>query len=170
MSPARLALMGFYAALAFVAWAAFATPVQAQADPRTPVGYLVMCLEYPEECRGGGGIVPMTEELIVMLADVNKAVNQNMVQVADAPGTDTWNPNEWAAGDCEEFVMAKRRVLKFIGVPIEAMMIGVVLLENGEGHAILVVMTDEGTLTLDNLTNDVVPVARTPYRLVMLLP
>ncbi len=55
------------------------------------------------------------------------------------------------AGDCEDFVLLKRRDLIQKGWPPGALLITVVRQTNGDGHAVLTVATDRGDLVLDSL-------------------
>ena len=63
--------------------------------------------------------------------------------------TDGW-------GDCEDFVLAKRKALVSAGVPRRALRIAVGRLPSGEAHAVLIVATDQGDYVLNNLHSAVV--------------
>jgi predicted transglutaminase-like cysteine proteinase len=58
-------------------------------------------------------------------------------------------------GDCEDYVLEKRRTLNSKGLSLSNLLITVVRKPDGEGHAILTIRTDKGDFVLDNL-NDVV--------------
>ncbi len=84
---------------------------------------------------------------------VNARVNRTI-----KPETDEelyHRPEFWAypttAGDCEDLVLEKRRELIGKGWPVGALLITVVRQRNGEGHAVLTVLTDRGDVILDNL-------------------
>ena len=49
-------------------------------------------------------------------------------------------------------------------MPLGGLLITVVRQENGDGHAVLTVLTDRGDLVLDNLSPDVLVWNDTPYR------
>jgi len=53
-------------------------------------------------------------------------------------------------GDCEDYVLLKRRMLIQSGWPREALLVTVVRNEKDEGHAVLTVTTDKGDYILDN--------------------
>ncbi len=72
------------------------------------------------------------------------------------------------AGDCEDIALLKRRDLIEKGWPVGALLMTVVRQANGEGHAVLTVLTDRGDLVLDNLKSsdpgverDALPVRQT---------
>jgi len=77
-------------------------------------------------------------------------------------------PELWAvadrAGDCEDYALAKRRALLDLGWPVEALRLAVCVDEQGGGHAVLTVDTDQGVYVLDNRARFVEPWAALPYR------
>ncbi|MFN3583218.1 transglutaminase-like cysteine peptidase [Phenylobacterium sp.] len=100
---------------------------------------------------------------------VNGRVNQNLLRRTDA---DAWGADDyWAtplrdglsAGDCEDFVLEKRRALLDAGVPARALNIAVATTAWGETHAVLLVNTSKGEFVLDNLTPWIVPWKSAPY-------
>ena len=64
-------------------------------------------------------------------------------------------------GDCEDYVLEKRRDLMRQGLSLANLLITVVRKPDGEGHAVLTVRTDKGDFVLDNLT-DRAPVGHRP--------
>jgi predicted transglutaminase-like cysteine proteinase len=69
-------------------------------------------------------------------------------------------------GDCEDYVLLKRRMLIERGWPESTLLITVVRDENNEGHAVLTVRTDIGDLVLDNKRQQIVRWIDTPYTFV----
>src|SRR5439155_1161929 len=69
-------------------------------------------------------------------------------------------------GDCEDYVLLKRRMLIQAGWPREALLITVVRDSKDEGHAVLTVKTDKGDYVLDNQAPDVLLWSDTGYRFV----
>ncbi|TIN59485.1 MAG: transglutaminase, partial [Mesorhizobium sp.] len=67
-------------------------------------------------------------------------------------------------GDCEDYVLEKRRQLSRMSISLADLLITVVRKPDGEGHAVLTVRTDEGDYVLDNLTDKVKPWDATGYR------
>jgi predicted transglutaminase-like cysteine proteinase len=76
---------------------------------------------------------------------------------------DRWDLPTDGAGDCEDFQLLKRKLLVEAGLPRRAMRITVVLDDKNEGHAVLLIRTDHGDLTLDNKTDAVLPWSATGY-------
>jgi predicted transglutaminase-like cysteine proteinase len=70
-------------------------------------------------------------------------------------------------GDCEDYVLIKRRQLIEGGLPAEALSIAVARNTRGELHAVLVVATDRGDYVLDNLSYWVRPWNEVPYKWIM---
>ena len=69
-------------------------------------------------------------------------------------------------GDCEDYVLLKRRMLVQVGWPRETLLVTVVRDEKGEGHAVLTVITDEGDYVLDNQNKDILIWSDTGYRFI----
>ncbi len=149
----------------FVALSALGTG-NALARSNAPLGYQLMCLKTPSECQGGGkSKVAATGDVMATLKRVNRTVNASIRPVSDK-GADVWNANASSAGDCEDYVLAKRRLLIKAGIPASSLRIAYVKTRSGEGHAILVVNTGKGKLVLDNLTGAIKPLSQTGYRIV----
>jgi predicted transglutaminase-like cysteine proteinase len=69
-------------------------------------------------------------------------------------------------GDCEDYVLLKRRLLVDAGWPRQALLITVVRDLKGDGHAVLTVKTDRGEFILDNQQADILLWSDTSYRYV----
>jgi predicted transglutaminase-like cysteine proteinase len=141
-------------------------------DTLPPIGYVTFCREHQAECRPGPRFadrIQLTSAKFKEIEEINTAVNS-----AVAPITDLelyGKPEVWAyptakKGDCEDYVLAKRRMLIEHGFPESTLLITVVRDENNEGHAVLTVRTDKGDFVLDNKRRDVVRWADTPYTFV----
>lgn len=154
LSGAMVALLSFNAI----------TPASAGSAVPTPRGFQIMCIDHPSECRGGGARqVAYDKKLAALIEKVNRQVNRRIAPVRNEV-IDVWSVNV-ARGDCEEYVLAKRKALIAAGVPASALSI-VYALRNGGGHAILAVHTDMGSYALDNMTARVKPLWNTGYKLV----
>jgi predicted transglutaminase-like cysteine proteinase len=136
-----------------------------------PVGHAEFCKSRPSECAPNSEIVPavsLTEGLWQQLLTVNASVNQAVVPVTDQnlyQVAEFWTyPNGY--GDCEDYVLAKRRTLIDAGWPASALLIAVVKQASGEGHAVLMVRTDRGDLVLDNQVGSIDLWSSTPYQYV----
>lgn len=157
----RLAVAGAMTALIALG---STTPATAGSAVPVPRGFQIMCIDHPSECRGGGAReVAYTERLSALMAKVNGQVNRRISPVRNEV-IDVWSINA-SRGDCEEYVLAKRKALIAAGVPASALSI-VYALRNGGGHAILAVHTDMGSYALDNMTARVKPLWNTGYKLV----
>ena len=77
-----------------------------------------------------------------------------------------WNYPDDGYGDCEDYVLLKRRMLVQAGWPREALLITVVRDRHGDGHAVLTVKTDKGEFILDNQNDQILLWADTGYRFV----
>jgi predicted transglutaminase-like cysteine proteinase len=100
----------------------------------------------------------LTREGFAQLTEVNRAVNATIVDRPDLVGygvADYWTlPLETRAiiGDCEDFVLEKRRLLAERGFPPEVLSIALVQTPWGGLHAVLLVSTDKGEYALDSLS------------------
>lgn len=151
------------AGAAAVAALVFAAPVQAASN--APLGYQLMCLKTPAECRGGGAaVVQATPSIMDAIKRVNSRVNATIRPVNDG-AADVWSVNV-SAGDCEDFALTKRRHLIQAGLPASSLRIAYVKTRSGEGHAILVVKTTSGDFVLDNLNGTVRPLSQSGYRVI----
>lgn len=152
------------AAIGFVLAGTF-LPSAAVAASKAPLGYQLMCLKTPQACKGGGSAsVKATDNVLQILKRVNAQVNRSIRPVADGYA-DVWKANA-TSGDCDVYVMAKRRALIKAGVSPSALRIAYVKTRRGEGHAILVVKTSRGDLVLDNLTSAIKPLSQAGYRII----
>lgn len=154
----------------FVASAAqAAAPMQTGGLTSQPIGHYEFCKANPAECSIRSrdlGSEPMSDSLISLLKRVNVAVNTSIKPMNDF---DLYGKDEvWAypngAGDCEDYVLEKRRDLHESGLSWSNLLITVVRKPDGEGHAVLTVRTSKGDLILDNLTNAVRDWSQTGYR------
>ena len=125
-----------------------------------PIGHYEFCKANPMECvirMRDRGPHPMTDAVWDRLVAVNVAVNAAIRPMNDF---DIYGKDEvWAypdgVGDCEDYVLEKRRTLNEGGISLSNLLITVVRKPDGEGHAILTVRTSEGDFILDNLTDSV---------------
>ena len=68
--------------------------------------------------------------------------------------SERWNYPDDGYGDCEDYVLLKRRMLMQAGWPRQALLVTVVRDKQGDGHAVLTVKTDKGEFILDNQTEE----------------
>lgn len=139
---------------------------------RAPSGWLQFCRDWPVECPD---IDLPSRDIAISAASwqaidgVNRATNREIRSVTDAEHygrTEYWTYPQDGKGDCEDFLLLKRRRLIDLGYPRQALLVTVVANERNEGHAVLTVRTDRGEYVLDNLRKDILPWSRTGYRFV----
>jgi predicted transglutaminase-like cysteine proteinase len=58
-------------------------------------------------------------------------------------------------GDCEDYVLEKKRKLLQLGWAPASLLITVVIDKQGGGHAVLTAVTDKGDYVLDNVTDEI---------------
>ena len=139
---------------------------------RAPIGWVEFCAENPGECRGGASQprdIVMTQTAWRDLLRVNRWVNETIKPMTDMDHwgvVERWNYPDDGYGDCEDYVLQKRRMLMKAGWPREALLITVVRDKNNDGHAVLTVKSDKGEYVLDNQTDDIVLWSDTGYRFV----
>ena len=100
---------------------------------------------------------------------VNRYVNESVKPMTDLDHygvVEKWAYPEDGYGDCEDYVLLKRRLLIQVGWPREALLITVVRDRNDDGHAVLTVKTDRGEYILDNQVDEILPWFETGYRFV----
>jgi predicted transglutaminase-like cysteine proteinase len=125
-----------------------------------PIGFVKFCVSNPEECKGVGrrdARAKMSPETWNQLFTINTRINTTIAPVSDDELYGT--PEHWTypvkAGDCEDYLLLKKRELEQLGFDAGALLITVVLDEKNEGHAVLTVATDKGDYVLDNRRNDI---------------
>lgn len=132
----------------------------AGAETTAPLGYRMMCEETPLLCVPNIGMqkrAPLSDARMEQLRKINVDANTSIKAMTDKDlyGTvEKWTLPTWA-GDCEDYVLLKRKKLIEKGWPEETLLITVVRDLKGEGHAVLTVVTDKGDLILDNHTNSI---------------
>jgi predicted transglutaminase-like cysteine proteinase len=136
-----------------------------------PIGYVQFCRANPMECRPATSTmtrVDLDSGLWIELNAVNSLVNETVEPISDL---DLYGVVEYwtypaGQGDCEDYVLLKRKLLMERGWPERSLLITVVRDEHGEGHAVLTVRTLQGDFILDNKHNEIETFDRTVYTLV----
>jgi len=155
--------------LAAGAASAVAAPMTTGGLTSQPIGHFEFCKNNPAECNirlKDSGPERMTGALWQELGEINLAVNKSVKPTNDL---DMYGKEEvWAypqgTGDCEDYVLEKRRELAGKGISLSNLLITVVRKPDGEGHAVLTVRTDKGDFILDNLSDSVKVWSETDYR------
>jgi len=139
---------------------------------RAPIGAIEFCADNASECRGGTSEprdIVLSQTAWRDLVKVNRWVNETVKPMTDMEHwgvIEKWSLPTDGYGDCEDYVLLKRKMLIDAGWPREALLITVVRDKKGEGHAVLTVKTDKGEFILDNQNENVVAWTETGYRFV----
>lgn len=119
--------------------------------------------ETPKATAARSAPPSLTPTLWNQLTRINDKVNRQIVRRADIQTYGVLD--RWATplaqgdqyGDCEDYVLEKRRALLAAGLPEHALSIAVATTTWGESHAVLLVSTDQGDYVLDSLTPWILP-------------
>ena len=135
-----------------------------------PIGHYEFCKSNPSECSiriRATAPERMSGALWSLIVGVNSEVNDAVKPMNDLDiyGRDeVWSYPVDGVGDCEDYVLEKRKELNGLGLSLANLLVTVVRKPDGEGHAVLTVRTDKGDFVLDNLTNSVRDWSQTGYR------
>jgi predicted transglutaminase-like cysteine proteinase len=139
---------------------------------RPPIGWTDFCVQLPRECDGRpleARDVVLSQKAWKDLERINKWVNDTIKPMTDMDHwgvIERWSYPDDGYGDCEDYVLLKRRMLMQAGWPRQALLITVVRDLKGEGHAVLTVKTDKGEYILDNQEEQILLWSETSYRFV----
>ncbi len=139
---------------------------------RPPIGWIEFCVENARDCKTPKTAprdIVMSNQTWTSLVRINDWVNQSIKPITDMDHwgvVEKWSYPDDGYGDCEDYVLLKRRMLVEAGWPREALLITVVRDKKGEGHAVLTVKTDKGEFILDNQEDRVLLWSETGYRFV----
>jgi predicted transglutaminase-like cysteine proteinase len=139
---------------------------------RAPIGWIEFCDDNPRDCADHPTMprdVVLSTPAWKELARINLWVNSHIKPMTDLEHygvVEKWSYPEDGYGDCEDYVLLKRRILIDAGWPREALLITVVRDGKGDGHAVLTVKTDRGEFILDNQNAAIVPWYESGYRFV----
>ena len=137
-----------------------------------PIGFVQFCRDNPEDCvnrEHGRTSVQLTEASWRTIVKINADVNREITPVTDIEHwgvPEHWDYPEDGKGDCEDYVLEKRKRLVKAGFPIQTLLITVVRDQKGDGHAVLTVKTDRGDFVLDNQAGKILAWKETGYRFI----
>ena len=144
--------------------------VEAVGTARPVQGWVKFCERYPGECDlniAEASTIQLNSRNWKALQTVNRKVNPTIKPKTDMEHwgvVDRWDLPEDGYGDCEDFQLLKRKLLvEQYGLPKRAFRMTVVIDEQGEGHAVMMVRTNEGDLVLDNKRSAILPWHETGY-------
>jgi len=137
-----------------------------------PMGWVQFCRDQPAECSGTShqaGYVILTDRSRSDLITINKIVNETIIPVSDKDNyglDDWWTYPDNGKGDCEDYVLLKRKLLIEAGWPRGALLVTITRDRNNEPHSILTVRTDRGDFILDNERDEILLSWSADYRVV----
>ncbi|WP_267554591.1 transglutaminase-like cysteine peptidase [Rhizobium rhizogenes] len=135
-------------------------------DASVPVGWAGFCAAQPAECATGpksAESVTIDRERWTQLQQINGLVNHEIQGISDNDHygiykmgiINWWTYPDDGAGNCNDYVLLKRKLLVEAGWSPSALLLTVVLDKHNEGHLVLMVRTNDGDMILDNLTDTV---------------
>lgn len=148
---------------------ATSTPVAASGEARPVIAWVDFCRRNPQECRVDTtepDQIELNQKNWKTIVSTNLRTNREIEPVTDMDHwgqIDRWDMAEDGKGDCEEYVLVKRRKLIEAGIPRRALLVTVVIDDENQGHAVLMVRTNRGDFILDNKRNAVLPWQQTGY-------
>ena len=144
--------------------------IRFDAPTLAPMAFTQFCLKYPADCKpqrllSRGDRVALNQMRWSELENVNRTVNSSIRPERNEDGL---AGEKWLLGplrgDCNDYAVTKRHQLMARGWPARDVLLSEVATISGEHHLVTVVRTNGGDLVLDNLTDQIKPWSRTPYR------
>ena len=144
--------------------------IRFDAPTLAPMAFTQFCLKYPADCKpqrllSRGDRVALNQMRWSELDSVNRTVNSSIRPERNEDGL---AGEKWLLGplrgDCNDYAVTKRHQLMARGWPARDVLLSEVATISGEHHLVTVVRTNGGDLVLDNLTDQIKPWSRTPYR------
>ena len=148
------------------------SPAGAQTQTTIPIGWLEFCRNEPKDCvQQNTRLAPvhLSSKSIAIINRINRWVNSAIHPRSDQRQwgiEDLWSYPDNGEGDCEDYVLLKRRMLLEEDFPPPSLLITIVRNQKGEGHAVLMVRTDHGDFVLDNLSDEMIPWSKTGYHFI----
>jgi predicted transglutaminase-like cysteine proteinase len=139
-----------------------------------PYGWALLCKQDPAECQvpeKSAELVHLDQSLWHQLVTINTLVNSNIDGVTDNDHygiykmglLNWWTYPDDGKGNCNDYVMLKRKLLIEAGWPKAALTLTVVLDHEHEGHLVLTAKTSSGDLILDNMNATILRWYETGY-------
>jgi len=144
--------------------------IRFDAPTLAPMAFTQFCLKYPSDCKSGrllleGDRIELNDMRRSELETINRTVNSSIRPERNEDGLagEKWLLSP-LRGDCNDYAVTKRHQLIARGWPARTVLLSEVVTVSGEHHLVTVVRTNSGDLVLDNLTDQIKPWSRTPYR------
>ena len=143
-----------------------------------PPAYHAMCARNPQLCKGdrmsgrarkAGPPANLTPARWQRLVRLNARINRQIHPAEDRilfGEPDFWTRGR-TAGDCDDYMVAKKLALIEAGWPADQLLYAVVEGWATDYHAVLIVRTDRGDLVLDNLEPRILHWQKTGYQFVI---
>lgn len=142
-----------------------------------PIGHVKFCGSHPQDCLPNGkSSVHLTPTLYAALAEAQGTVNSQIQPMTDLEmygKNEFWSYPKSGKGDCEDYVLLKRKRLIERGWPGSALRLTMVRLRRSsqsltasnstEKHLVLAAVTDQGIFILDNMRSGIKEWHSTPY-------
>lgn len=150
------------------------TSLQIGAVSQAMMGWTSFCQEQPRECAPeiqAPAKVSLTTERWSELRVINGLANRTIQPIADDEHygiyrmgiRNWWTYPDDGKGNCNDYVLLKRKLLIEAGWPKAALSMTVVVTPAGEGHLVLMLQTDRGDFILDNLRDNILAWNQTGY-------
>lgn len=146
--------------------------VPAGQETSSPIGWVEFCDRMPKECdvpAARPATIALDEATWREIVKINANVNREIKPITDMDHhgvVERWSYPDDGQGDCEDYVLEKRRRLMHAGFPRQSLLVTVVRDKRGDGHAVLMVKTDRGDFILDNQAPKVLNWHETGYRFI----
>lgn len=169
LAASAFAVGGAAGAQTLAALPSISMPLQRSGGAKPVPAWTKFCDRNAAECAvdpSEAGTVALTSDIWQLIVSVNRRVNTRIKPVTDDAHwgvIDRWDLPQDGLGDCEDYQLLKRKILVERGLPRRALRMTVVIDEQNEGHAVLMVRTDRGDFILDNKTSTVLPWEQTGY-------
>ncbi len=135
-------------------------------EASVPVGWTSFCKAQPAECAAGqksDDVIRLDRDGWTQLQQINGLVNREIQGIGDDDHygiyklgiINWWTYPDDGAGNCNDYVLLKKKLLVEAGWPRSALLLTVVLDTHNEGHLVLMARTNDGDLILDNLTDTI---------------
>jgi predicted transglutaminase-like cysteine proteinase len=137
-----------------------------------PIGWVQFCNDHADQCdveQLPSKAVSLNSRAWNTLVRINNDVNREIEPVSDQDQwgvIEKWSMPTTGKGDCEDYVLEKRKRLIEAGFPRQSLLITVVRDQKGDGHAVLTVKTNRGDFVLDNQERAVRAWDDTGYRFI----
>lgn len=162
--------MVFFVAVAMAAFSSAALADNAfitgatRAQP--PSGASQLCQRYSWACSDRSSQSIDGRRELSVVKQINRHVNASTREISDQSQyrlQEKWALPTKLGGDCEDFVLLKKRNLIEAGVDPKRLLIATVLDTRRRGHAVLVYRSPRGDMVLDNVTNQIKAWSATRY-------